>query len=318
MATKVGVVGLGSIGLRMLEAFVADERFSVSAVWDPSPKARSAAAAAYPTLPIAQGADEFYSTQDIDLVYIACPPAAHREHALRAMAGHKRILCEKPLGVDLDESEDLVRRVEADGVPNAVNLLLASARAATELTAAIEDGRLGHISWVDIHLHLPQWAAKRYAEAPWLMTRAEGGFVREVTTHYLFLCRRLFGDLDTESRNIDYPHDGVSSETFANVHLTAKNTRITLTGSTLGAGPEMNHVTFWGENAAYRIRDLHRLDKFDGERWMPAAQHGARPELDTYFDQLENLHAWLTGQPHRLADFREALETQRLVEAILT
>ena len=39
------------------------------------------------------------------------------------------------------------------------------------------------------------WAARRLAEAPWLAGSEQGGFVREVMTHYVYLCRRLFGEL---------------------------------------------------------------------------------------------------------------------------
>ncbi|MCH8809412.1 MAG: Gfo/Idh/MocA family oxidoreductase, partial [Proteobacteria bacterium] len=56
-----------------------------------------------------------------EVVYIACPPAAHKEYALAAIEAGKTVFCEKPLGVDVAESRALVARVEESGTPNAVN-----------------------------------------------------------------------------------------------------------------------------------------------------------------------------------------------------
>ena len=314
---NVGIVGLGSIGLRMLEAFVLHDRFEVLKLWDPSDTARKNAHRRYPRLDFAASEPDFYATPGVDVVYLACPPATHYEHATKAIAAGKAIHCEKPLGVDLADSEKLVAEVEASGLPHSVNLLYGAARAALKLEHAFDTGEVGDCPWVDIHLHLPLWAERRYAEAPWLMRRAQGGFVREVTTHYLFLCRRLFGDLTLQSCNVAYPGDGQGAVTFADVLLTTANTRITLTGSTLGAGPDVVHVNFWGTNNAYRLRDLHHLDRHDGKAWLPAITHEHRPELDTYFGLLDNLARMLEGEDHRLPDFREVFATQQLVETIL-
>ena len=150
-----------------------------------------------------------------------------------------------------------------------------------------------------------------------LFRSEQGGFVREVTTHYLFLCRRLFGELTLVSSHLNYPEDGRSAVTFADVLMTAGSTQVTLTGSTLGSGPDVVHMNVWGSNTAYRIRDLHFLDWYDGESWSAAVTHEHRPELDTYLNQLDNFAAMLEGKVHRLPDFAEAFETQKLVEAIL-
>lgn len=315
---RIGVIGLGSIGLRMLGGIAAHSGFAAVLVWDPSPSACARALAAHPDLAIAANADEVINSSDVDLVYIACPPRFHREHALTAIEARKPILCEKPLGVDLDESRDLVRRVEQSGLVNAVNLLYASARASHDLGAALKAGELGAITWVDIHLHLPNWAARRYGEAPWLAQRAQGGFIREVTTHAMFLCQRLFGEVTLQAARIDFPADGISSERFAAVRLDASGVPITITGTTRGAGPEMQLITFWGERRSMRIRDLHTLEIASDEHWSAAYPAPGNVEIDTYTRQLDNLAAALDGQAHTLANFRNALATQELIESILS
>lgn len=314
----IGIIGLGSIGLRMLGGIAAHTNFKPVCAWDPSPPACSRATAAHKDLVIASNAEELIHSSQVDVVYIACPPRFHRQHVLTAIEAGKPVLCEKPLGVDLDESRDLLKRIEDSQLPNAVNLLYASSRASHDLGVALRAGDLGPLNWVEIQLHLPNWAAKRYGEAPWLAERTQGGFIREVTTHFMFLCQRLFGEVSLQSARIDFPDDGVSAERFATVCLDASGLPITINGTTKGAGPEVNRITFWGEKSSMRIDGLHILQIADNEQWRPAYPAPDNPELDTYLRQLDNLAAMLDGQTHTLANFRDAFATQELIEAILT
>lgn len=302
----------------MLDGVEAHGRFSGTVAWDPSQAACARALRAHPSLELADDTAALVARDDVDVVYLACPPLAHSGHALAALSAGKPVLCEKPLGIDLAESAELVEAADRSGVAHAVNLVLACARPAAMLADALGDGRLGPLAWVDIRLHLPGWATRRYAEAPWLAERAEGGFVREVATHYVFLCQRLLGPLSLESARLDFPADGVSAERFADVRLRAGDLPITLTGGTVGAGPDINELILRGERAAYRVRELHLLDESDGERWKPAFEPPDRPELVTYLLQLDGLAAMLDGCPHPLADFATAFDTQRLVGAIIT
>jgi predicted dehydrogenase len=129
---RVGVLGAGSIGRRMLNAFSVHKQFEPALLWDPSPSALQAAVQQFPSLPVAADSRAIFGDESIDLVYLACPPQTHREHALSAVAANKPILCEKPLGVNLADSQALVLQIEQSGLPAAVNLLHASARGASE------------------------------------------------------------------------------------------------------------------------------------------------------------------------------------------
>ena len=54
---------------------------------------------------------------DIDLVYIALPPAAHRQWAEQAAAAGKAVLCEKPFALDVADAVAMVAAAEAAGQP---------------------------------------------------------------------------------------------------------------------------------------------------------------------------------------------------------
>jgi predicted dehydrogenase len=55
--------------------------------------------------------------RDIDLVYVATPPALHAEHAIEALRHHKAVLCEKPLAASLADTEAMVEESRRAGRP---------------------------------------------------------------------------------------------------------------------------------------------------------------------------------------------------------
>jgi predicted dehydrogenase len=54
---------------------------------------------------------------DVDIVYVALPPAWHATWSLRAMQQGKRVLCEKPLGLDASECEAMLEGSKTSGLP---------------------------------------------------------------------------------------------------------------------------------------------------------------------------------------------------------
>ena len=120
MAIKTAIIGLGIMGQRMLEQMILHPEFVVDTIWDPDSAACQSAQKLAPDAMIASNAEAAFS--NVDLVYLACPPAPRKAYALTASAQGKAVFLEKPLGVDVAESRVLVRELTAAGVPSAVNL----------------------------------------------------------------------------------------------------------------------------------------------------------------------------------------------------
>ena len=82
---------------------------------------------------------------DIDLIDIAGPNNTHAEIALAAAASGKMVLCEKPLGRNAAESEQMVEAVERAKVPNMVWYNYRRVPAVVLGKQLIDEGRLGRI-----------------------------------------------------------------------------------------------------------------------------------------------------------------------------
>lgn len=61
--------------------------------------------------------DEILARDDVDAVYIGTVHTSHRELALAALAAGKAVLCEKPLGISVAETEEILAAAAAAGLP---------------------------------------------------------------------------------------------------------------------------------------------------------------------------------------------------------
>ena len=169
-----------------------------------------------------------------------------------------------------------------------------------------------------IEVAFPTWPRGwQQAAASWLAKRAEGGFTREVVSHFLFLTRRQLGPLKLLDAHVSYP-PGDGAETEIAARLTAGGVPVTLKGS-VGTTTKDDHNT-WTLNGAIRLRDWSFAERLgtDGS-WAqaPDALPNEKMRPMVLRGQLQAVAAMTRGQAHYLATLREALEVQEIVEAIL-
>ena len=311
----LGIIGLGIMGERLLRAALdhAAESVTPVAVWDPAPAAATRLAGI-------TGAPRMLATPDAvigacDCLYIAAPPAAHIPLADAAIAAGRSVFIEKPLATSLAEARAFVARAEAASARAAVNFPMASSPAVAQLSAwraAITPESLA------IEVAFPTWPRGwQQAAASWLAKRAEGGFTREVVSHFLFLTRRQLGPLKLLEAQVTYP-PGDGAETAITARLMAGDVPVTLQGS-VGTTTKEDHNT-WTLNGAIRLRDWSFAERLGADgHWAqaPDALPNEKMRPLVLKGQLAEVAAMTRGEAHRLATLREALEVQEIVEAIL-
>lgn len=320
MTPCVAFIGLGVMGQRMLGNMKAFGGFTLTGGWDPSHAACAQAEQTAPGFPIAETAEALINNPDVDLVYIACPPAHHKQYAMAAIAAGKAIYCEKPLGIDLLESAALVEAVEAAGSIHCVNFSLASAAAVERIEEGLAHGHIGDVKGVDIHLHFSKWPRDWQVPAAWLSERAEGGFVRETFSHYAYLTQRLFGDITIKSAHTRYPDDDLSAEIQSIAALDCGGIPVSFMGGVGGidsSGADKVEYTIWGSKSVYRLYDWNRLRTNNGDGWIEQLEDIADPREEGYRRALLNVGNLMNDKPHGMPTFRDALGVQAVVEEIL-
>ena len=154
---NVAVVGLGIVGTRTIELMRRNPRFSVECAFDLSEEACGIAAQTFAGVDILPTLAEVFRRDGINLVYIATPPAAHADIARMAIGRNWGVFCEKPLGVDNDDSEKLTAEINAANVAQAINFVFSGAPSAHEAKKQIDAGLIGDILGAELILKFSAW-----------------------------------------------------------------------------------------------------------------------------------------------------------------
>ncbi len=294
---------------------------------------------------------------DIDAVDICTPNDTHAEIAIAAAEAGKMVLCEKPLARSLAESQEMVDAVEKAGVANTVWYNYRRIPAVMLAKKIIESGKLGQIyhyranflqDWT-INANLPQGG-----EGLWRMDAsvAGSGVTGDLLAHCIDTAMWLNGSIKdvsavTETFVKERMHqltgkvEKVGIDDACLFHCHFENGSLGLFESTRYARGHKALYTFEinGANASIRwdLHDLNRLEYFDNSDestlrgWRSIhVTDGEQPYMDkwwvpglgigyehSFIHQVADfLLALETGSPCK-PTFKEALETQKVCEAVL-
>lgn len=301
---------------------------------------------------------ELLKRDDIDAVDICTPNNMHREIAIAAAQAGKMILCEKPLAMDTAEGEQMCAAVDKAGVQNMVWYNYRRIPAVTLAKQLIDAGKLGRIfhyranflqDWT-INAEVPQGGAATWrldAEA------AGSGVTGDLLAHCIDTAIWLNGGIsDVTAMTETFVKERLHADTgqrqpvkiddacaflchFANGSLGLFESTRYARGHKALYTLEIN-----GEHASIRwdLHDLHRLQYFshgdeslvrgwrsvhvsDGDQpymdhwWVPGLQIGYE---HSFIHQVADfLQALDKDEPPR-PNFRDALETQKVCDAVLT
>ena len=242
MQHKFAIIGLGIMGRRMLENVLRHPDFEVCGLWDPSTDAVAKTRLISPSTPIAQSAKA--AMHEAHVVYLACPPGPRKTYALEAAANGQGVFMEKPLGTDNAQSRDLLTQLAKARLPSVVNFTQAASRGFEELSRSIHAGDAGELLGIDIVVNYPAWPRAWQKDADWLRFRHEGGYTREVISHFLFLAGRFLGPLTLQHALPRYPQDPALCELDMLARLTtAAGLPVTVMATTGGMQPDRQEVT---------------------------------------------------------------------------
>jgi predicted dehydrogenase len=297
----VGVLGLGVMGQRMVEGLRAHPRFDVMAACDPAVNAGAS------TVTMLASPEAVIAHPGVDCVYIATPPLAHLALLQQAVAARKAVFCEKPLATSVSEAQACVAAAEAAGVPAAVNFPFARAEASLRLQQLVRSGALGVVQEARLTLRFATWPRGWQASATtWLARPVQGGFAREVLSHFLFLSLRLFGQGTIREATLQRGPAGTETALQAVIDFGA--VPLTIDAAVAGEVDDHNRYEVTGSRDSAALFDWSRLEHggVSSERSlsMPA--------------QVQALYRLLCGEPdHGLATVHEAAEVVNLVEGLL-
>jgi UDP-2-acetamido-3-amino-2,3-dideoxy-glucuronate N-acetyltransferase len=145
-SASVAVVGVGYWGKNLVRNFY--ELGALNALCDSQDSVESLCRQQYKGVKFYREFKDVVSDPEINAVALATPAITHYELAKAALRAGKDVLVEKPLAIELEHGEELVRLAEANGRILMVGHILRYHPAVLKLQQLIRDGVLGKICYL--------------------------------------------------------------------------------------------------------------------------------------------------------------------------
>jgi myo-inositol 2-dehydrogenase/D-chiro-inositol 1-dehydrogenase len=216
---RIGLLGCGSRGTTVATSFAKNTPARIVALADLFPDQLAAAKTHFDQVNASLGVpaidpslmfrgshafEELAASKAVDSIQISTPPWFHLQHLDAAIAAGKHAYCEKPLGVDVAQTQHALEigkraqgRVSLD-----VGFQVRSAPPIAEVVRRIHAGDLGKIVCISAHYNAPNavshsganWSADEFRLRNWLWDRVlSGDILVEQNIHVIDLCNWIIG-----------------------------------------------------------------------------------------------------------------------------
>ena len=183
---RIGLIGLGKMGWRHLEALRESPRWEIAWVCDRDAGRLAAARDALPGVTIGDDAEELIGRGGGDAVGVFTLADARPGLIRRALDRGLHVLAEKPLGATIADEEALLRAIESSGRLVAVNLFNRNTWYHRAMRAFVAAGEIGQLAILDI-AHLTPDLLPTEGHQP------EGPPFHDCGMHYVDLARWYAG-----------------------------------------------------------------------------------------------------------------------------
>lgn len=335
MTYRVGIWGSGFGGMVHAPAYKAHPAFELVAIASPK---TAAAVAKERGIPHAfTSLEAMLDGVELDLVSIASPPFDHREAVLLALARGKHLLCEKPLATRVSDAEEMAAAARAAGVVAGMSHEFRFTPSRIAIKELVENGHLGPLREIEIADLRTILRADVERPDGWWFSKA-GGPAQALVSHLIDnanwlagrppqrVCgfmrtanpvRRFKGETFTTEIGdgvfalLDYG-EGLVGRITCDCTVAHTSHLLAVHGETmtaLASGPSIPQTTTF-------VVDESETSELE-LRPSPYAKYGAvNVNIPLFMELLDELAKALNGAPNALPTLQEALETQRVLEAI--
>ena len=309
---NIGIIGAGVVAERIINASNKNSRASIKGIYDIDSSKLKEITDKYSL----QGVDSYQDLledKDIDIIYLAVPPKYHYPIALDILKTNKHFLCEKPLANSTEEAKEMYELVKDKDIVNAMNFPTIYNKAFEKMEELLREGFIGDLLRVEFQGYFTYWP-RLWQQNNWISTREQGGFVREVVTHYIQMIQMLFGDIEELESCIEYPEDPKLSETSLIAVAKVKGTQL-LINAVADAGMEEDlSFNIIGSKGTLYLKNWREV-------WSSTKDSEIK-KLDIEADDhlvnlLDNIFKAIDGEEARIVDFEEGYKAHRIIEQIL-
>ncbi|MEX0272800.1 MAG: Gfo/Idh/MocA family protein [Flavobacteriaceae bacterium] len=290
---KWGIVGPGKIA----HSFVADLNLVPSAqlmaVASRSGERARKFADAYGVTHAFDNYRDLFTCEEVDVVYISTPHTSHAELAITAMQHGKHVLCEKPMGVNRKEVEQMIQASKEHNVFLMEALWSRFNPAIQKVGSLIDQGTIGAIKY--LHADFAFYALDHDGKGRLLNPGLAGGSLLDIGIYPVFLSYLVLGMPKEIKASSQFHTTGVEIQT--SMLLTYENAQAVLY-SGLTSKSEMKAEISGTDGTLY----LH-------PRWHQAQGYSLEKNGETTHFQLPTLGK---GYSHEIMEVHHCIKQQRM------
>lgn len=213
--TRIAIIGAGRIGQVHARAVRAHPQAVLALICDPSRESASSLGQRY-DVPWCLDPHEVFASDDIDAVIIGSPTRFHVDHILAAVAGGKKVLCEKPVALELQDAEHCI-----DELGDNTDVMLGFNRrfdpTFSEIQRRVEAGEIGELHQLTVISRDPVAPPAEYVAA-------SGGIFKDMTIHDFDMVRFFLGDIaEVSALGTNMDKEIAAQGDFDQVILTCKS-----------------------------------------------------------------------------------------------
>lgn len=307
--TTIGIIGTGVVGERIINQALQNEHYEIAAIFDTN-EARTAQLASKYNVPTTNDLQALLNLKP-DWVYIGTPPVSHATLAAEIAKHGLHILSEKPLAHDAEDGETMVRIANEANVQTAMHFPLMYGAAVYQLKQELATG-MGNITRIELHTYFPEWPRK-WQQNPWIASREQGGFIREIFPHYLQLTHHLFGDVDILAHETTYPENEALCETGVSaLAKTASGIPMVMNGLAGIGQEERIDFKIFGTEKVVTLRNWSEV--YISKAYEPGVKITSDETPETMLDACRKV---LLGEEAFVVPFQEGLKVQRWIDELL-
>ena len=184
---RFAIIGAGRIGQVHARAIASHPQAVLTLVYDafeaPAKTLAEAHGARY-TLSV----EDVYNADDVDAVIIGSPTAMHVEQILGSVKGGKRVMCEKPVALGMDEALRCQEELGAEASRVMLGFNRRFDPSFAEVNARVAAGEIGALQQLTVTSRDPQGPPASYVAG-------SGGIFKDMTIHDFDMVRFFLGDI---------------------------------------------------------------------------------------------------------------------------
>ncbi|EQB30409.1 Gfo/Idh/MocA family protein [Sphingobium ummariense] len=259
---RLGFLGTGWIGRHRMAALAGQAGVEVAALSDRDPVSLAAAQAVAADAAVADDLDELLA-MDLDGIVIATPSALHAAQAIKALCAGVAVFCQKPLGRNAAEVEDVIEAARINDRLLGVDMSYRFTAAMKAIRGLVREQALGRVHSIDLQFHNAYGPDK-----PWFYDPLEsgGGCVMDLGIHLVDLALWTLGfpavtlvesDLKQGGKPLCEPGGACEDHAFATLRLADGATVRLACSWGLHAGQDaVISAAFYGTQGGARLRNI--------------------------------------------------------------